>query len=35
MISRDERQNIALQKWFDNKGIGTVIAPTGLGFKKK
>lgn len=31
MISRDERQNIALQKWFDNKGIGTIIAPTGLG----
>lgn len=35
MISRDERQEICLQNWFKNKGIGTIIAPTGLGFKKK
>lgn len=34
MISRDERQEICLQNWFKNKGIGTIIASTGFGKTK-
>ena len=31
-ISRDERQKRSQNTWLKNKGIGTIVAPTGLGF---
>lgn len=29
MISRDDRQKICVNKWLQNKGVGTLIQPTG------
>lgn len=29
MISRDERQKICVNKWLQNKGVGTLVQPTG------
>lgn len=29
MISRDERQQICVNKWLANRGVGTLIQPTG------
>lgn len=31
MISRDERQQICVNKWLANRGVGTLIQPTGCG----
>lgn len=31
MVSRDERQKICVNKWLQNKGVGTLIQPTGCG----
>lgn len=29
MTSRDERQQICVNKWLANRGVGTLIQPTG------
>lgn len=29
MISRDERQQICVNKWLASRGVGTLIQPTG------
>ena len=30
-MTRTERQKAAIKKWIDNKGIGTIVMPTGVG----
>ena len=31
-LTRDERQDESVRKWLQNKGKGTVVAATGVGF---
>lgn len=33
-LTRDERQDESVRKWLQNKGKGTVVAATGVGFKE-
>lgn len=33
-MTRDERQEIARVKWIKNKCCGSLVQPTGAGFKK-